>query len=835
MSMHRNLPRNNQGTSHSDHGMDDLITMKAGYKPIRINRVGSQSYYQTSSYRNSLLNASYTWHLIDVHHRGMYSKADILDAFFNIIGDSEFYPVGYKEGRVTDMFIVRGCKEAIQKLFHRELSLRMPDHKLVNLNISLNAAQYSSGQIFPQKVLEKIVERQFKRLETTDQISNVLNLQQIGNFAEAADIIINLGSKPALELLCKVIAQNHNILNTINGLNLIKNNITDPSPLKEFVHSSIKMIDLRHNNIQHPHQFNELKCLNVDELYVSGNPCTTEMNYLDEIKKYLPTLKKLDGISTEKIKQTSTDTIEMMYPGDIILDDRDRVSFTMYRTSDMWCQVVVEHKGKCTKRNILKAIFEIVEGEFFPCYYKASRIEDTFFVRCCHDQLESLLDVGLALRLPDCDDIPMTLKMNVSDFKKGHVEPMKAIIAALSTRFNVMDKCLNLESLHTSPELKNVIVCLSHPHTLATVLTTASRRFLVNLEEIRLGKNRISSVKALKTLNSARSIKILDLNNNLIENLKDFENIIKIPITELNLDGNPLCKNFKTAGDYVRQVRKIFPELTKLDGYPITKQVSSAMRVERNFLCSLEAYGFVDHFINHYFPIFDSPLRSQLIEMYDRRCIVSLSFNYDASKLNSYTTGRTRKYELLNRNLLADPLVPTPNVMYKKDSVLDFFKYFPASEHDLFSFTTDVTIFTDKLVCLTVSGIFQEPATITDVEFRLAFTRTFLFKQHATELGIFKNTNEYKIINDIIFITNPTNDQLKMSFRYSKPNKTKLQEPTVEDKEYLFVMFQRMTGLKNIWCTRCFEDANWDFKKALEVFIKLNQENRIPDSAFSES
>lgn len=80
--------------------------------------------------------------------------------------------------------------------------------------------------------------------------------------------------------------------------------------------------------------------------------------------------------------------------------------------------------------------------------------------------------------------------------------------------------------------------------------------------------------------------------------------------------------------------------------------------------------------------------------MYDRRCIVSLSFNYDASKLNSYTTGRTRKYELLNRNLLADPLVPTPNVMYKKDSVLDFFKYFPASEHDLFSFTTDVTIFT---------------------------------------------------------------------------------------------------------------------------------------------
>lgn len=199
--MHRNLPRNNQGTSHSDHGMDDLITMKAGYKPIRINRVGSQSYYQTSSYRNSLLNASYTWHLIDVHHRGMYSKADILDAFFNIIGDSEFYPVGYKvsvpqpqvnisimsiclqEGRVTDMFIVRGCKEAIQKLFHRELSLRMPDHKLVYLNISLNAAQYSSGQIFPQKVLEKIVERQFKRLETTDQISNVLNLQQIGNFA----------------------------------------------------------------------------------------------------------------------------------------------------------------------------------------------------------------------------------------------------------------------------------------------------------------------------------------------------------------------------------------------------------------------------------------------------------------------------------------------------------------------------------------------------------------------------------------------------------------------------------------------------------------------------
>lgn len=43
-------------------------------------------------------------------------------------------------------------------------------------------------------------------------------------------------------------------------------------------------------------------------------------------------------------------------------------------------------------------------------------------------------------------DIPLSLKMNVANFKPGQVEPGEKILAALNGKFNIIDGELNLEN-----------------------------------------------------------------------------------------------------------------------------------------------------------------------------------------------------------------------------------------------------------------------------------------------------------------------------------------------------------------------------------------------------
>lgn len=53
----------------------------------------------------------------------------------------------------------------------------------------------------------------------------------------------------------------------------------------------------------------------------------------------------------------------------------------------------------------------------------------------------------LLIKLPKSHtDIPLSLKMNVANFKPGQVEPGEKIITALNGKFNIIDGELNLEN-----------------------------------------------------------------------------------------------------------------------------------------------------------------------------------------------------------------------------------------------------------------------------------------------------------------------------------------------------------------------------------------------------
>lgn len=92
----------------------------------------------------------------------------------------------------------------------------------------------------------------------------------------------------------------------------------------------------------------------------------------------------------------------------------------------------------------------------------------------------------------------------------------------------------------------------------------ASRKLLTSCVELRLTHNKITNANVSKVLNIMSNLKAIDLGNNWIVDLEDVKELSALGLKTLRLDGNPLCTKYSFAGEYVKAVRRLFPELKKL-------------------------------------------------------------------------------------------------------------------------------------------------------------------------------------------------------------------------------------------------------------------------------
>uniref|UniRef100_A0A0K8VL81 Nuclear RNA export factor 2 n=1 Tax=Bactrocera latifrons TaxID=174628 RepID=A0A0K8VL81_BACLA len=100
--------------------------------------------------------------------------------------------------------------------------------------------------------------------------------------------------------------------------------------------------------------------------------------------------------------------------------------------------------------------------------------------------------------------------------------------------------------------------------------------------------------------------------------------------------------------------------------------------------------------------------------------------------------------------------------------------------------------------------------------------------------GILNKAIKYQIVNEQLSIYNPTSQQFKNSFKYFKSEcQGDNDAVTVSDKEALLIMLQEVTKLKPLWCIRFLEDAKWNFKKSLLIFLSFCDNKKIPETAFN--
>lgn len=372
---------------------------------------------------------------------------------------------------------------------------------------------------------------------------------------------------------------------------------------------------------------------------------------------------------------------------------------------------------------------------------------------------------------------------------------------------------------------------MSSPRVVSQILLWASRKVGNQCTALYLNNNGIVSCKGMAPLHWFSKLEFLNLRNNLLES---FERLSGIPnsnkINSVILEGNPLCNI--SFHQYIKNTKSYFPELNTLDGVPVHGE--PLMLSRQNFLCKPEAYSFVESFLKQYFFIYDSNQKHLLKEMYMDQAIFTLSSYFDVNR--SKEVSRMSKYTSKSRNIIRMTNLDqsAKNVFVGPEDIVKTLIELHSTEHNFMSFCIDVPIYTKNFIVITINGIFKDKAMqFLDDEFLLHFTRSFTIRSCNNCMGVSGISLQFKIQNDMLLVRNvSTQEKLHAIEQTPMKDEDTNDEQQENETENLTVLFQELTKLNINWCDKFLQEAKMNFKVALKLFVKVLEDDKIPEDAF---
>lgn len=158
-----------------------------------------------------------------------------------------------QESRLSDYFLIRLCRTAIEKLFQNNLRLLFGT-QVVYLTIKFQVAQFKLGQIYPSKKYSKTINESLQKLITHEGVPSVLNLDQFSVRPEFKHICVNLGNKMSLQLLFTTLDNlqaSSKIFDNIHGIRLTNNDIRTLDPVTKMPKVILDVLDLTNNNVRY--------------------------------------------------------------------------------------------------------------------------------------------------------------------------------------------------------------------------------------------------------------------------------------------------------------------------------------------------------------------------------------------------------------------------------------------------------------------------------------------------------------------------------------------------------------------------------------------------------
>lgn len=241
--------------------------------------------------------------------------------------------------------------------------------------------------------------------------------------------------------------------------------------------------------------------------------------------------------------------------------------------------------------------------------------------------------------------------------------------------------------------------------------------------------------------------------------------------------------------------------------------------------CNDQAGSIVLQFLEQYLKVYDSDNRQSLMDAYHDEAVMSMSAAYP---LNSSAHGskKLEEYIMESRNLfrIQDSTRRYKLLRQGKLSIISFLNDLPKTSHDFNSITLDLPFATERLMTFTVTGLYKERKHDNPIRH---FNRMFV---------VVPQGSGFVIINEFLFITNPTVLQLKKAFNNSPTPSTSTQQRDQSfdenTKKRLAMEVSQKTGMNLDWSAQCLGQTNWDLNASLVAFQKAKSEGKIPSEAF---
>lgn len=425
----------------------------------------------------------------------------------------------------------------------------------------------------------------------------------------------------------------------------------------------------------------------------------------------------------------------------------DALLQTIKPVKTKWYKVMILCKEEYSK-NILDILRSIIREPFEPIMPKFSPKEISFYI----DSRVIVNTIFLNIPMPYKEETVINVKLEYPPECQINDTFKEKIKRVIDKRYIQQTNSLNLSKFYYDSDLFTHYFCpLSRPGMMKTVLDIV-HEYLPTLEALNLDDNKLDRIDKLNVLHRQfPKLRILHIRNNKIKDINQLNTIKGLQLEELRLVGNPIFNKYASKFDYIRDIRKIFPKLLRLDDMELPPlilfDIANDMKVpptQQVFVRDAKAQDIANRFLMEYLSIFDSENKHPLLNAYDEHARFSLTIK-NSKKLRVYLPE--------DRNLLRITNYNKRQKLLKQGrlQILSCITQLPQTKHHLNTFTMDISIVTEQMMLIELTGLFNN--TLNNQ--LCYFSRTFI---------IVPRGSGYCISNEQLYISLPTEEQCKKFF-----------------------------------------------------------------------
>ena len=500
--------------------------------------------------------------------------------------------------------------------------------------------------------------------------------------------------------------------------------------------------------------------------------------------------------------------------------------------SQGWHRVTLANAAKFNKEIVLQSLANGSPQAFTPVCFTKNNADYSFYVES--PSVATALK-SLDRKISVTHNFLMRIKVNPSPAPKHFLneEVKQKIKEVMSKRYNIQNKSLDLKCFHNDTMFvgEAAYVPLSRSNVMNNVIRIIGEH-IPDIQAIDFSENKLPSLDHFSMLeDNAPNLQFLNLSNNRLNDFRDIEKLKNLKLKSLTLANNALTKKLPDRVDFVAKIREILPKLEILDEESLPKsllfedQDHSQIHLPPTInLMSVNEEGkkVMLEFIQQYFKAYDKDDRSALMAAYHPKALFSLSSAYPPGS-TAHGNNKLTHYQCDSRNLNLI-LQPSKRMTFLKrgaESVMRFICDLPKTIHDLDTFTLDLPLVNAQLINVNITGVFKERA-LSPAPLR-HFHRCFV---------IVPQGSGFVIVNDSLYITNPTILQSKIAF---KDSMEKPIMPVIQPEQAQKVVLElcKLTKLRPDWAEKCLQETKWNLDGAFAAFQIAKNENKIPVEAYA--